>query len=138
MSNDFVCKHCGRHNGNELELVNGAALSFDAFWATYPRRVAKTAAIRAWKHLTPSEREAARVGVSPFIAQVRDAQFIPYPATYLNQKRWEDQDERRSRRHTIQDGFDRIFDAIDRREREADSHPGAKTVNVVPRLLKGS
>ena len=69
---------------------------FDRFWAVYPRRVAKVRALRAWTKLKPDEEL-----IEAIITDVerrkegewkgQDVQFIPHPATYLNQRRWEDE-----------------------------------------------
>jgi hypothetical protein len=63
---------------------------FDAFWREYPRKAAKGAAERAW----PQARKLAALGA--IMAGLRrcefsaDPQYIPHPATWLNQRRWED------------------------------------------------
>ena len=70
---------------------------FDAFWQEYPRKVAKEDAIQAWRKLAPDEGL-----VNIIIADVRrkksdrqwlrdSGQFIPYPATYINGRRWTDE-----------------------------------------------
>lgn len=69
---------------------------FDDFWKTYPKKVAKPAAIRAFK--------AARINGSlpNVLTHIRSmatseswtksgGQFVPNPSTYLNQRRWEDE-----------------------------------------------
>jgi DNA-binding transcriptional regulator YhcF (GntR family) len=62
---------------------------FEEFWTAYPRKLAKARAEIAWRNLKKKEQEAALVGVKtwPFSDE---KQYIPYPATWLNQKRWED------------------------------------------------
>jgi len=64
-----------------------------AFWLPYPRKVGKAAAKRAWDRLKPKPDELALK--SALAWQVESDQwrrgFIPNPATYLNQKRWEDE-----------------------------------------------
>lgn len=75
----------------------GGDAAFDRFWQTYPKKVAKHAALRAWKRLSPGTALAeiiiADVGrrrSSP--GWTKDSgQYIPNPATYLNSKRWEDE-----------------------------------------------
>lgn len=79
---------------------------FDEFWAVYPRKVAKKAARTAWDRITRSgdlealtDEMAAGLSAwlafwkaehaTPHGALVLD--YIPYPATWLNQRRWEDQ-----------------------------------------------
>ena len=66
---------------------------FDIFWKAYPRKVGKPAAQKAWKGIKGIESHSGEVlaGVSRWIAHWTDKQFIPYPATFLNQRRWEDE-----------------------------------------------
>ena len=72
--------------------------TFDLFWEKYPRKVAKAAAKSAWDKLAPPPELAAAI-----IARVEDnvrhneqwnrdgGHYIPYPATWLRQRRWEDE-----------------------------------------------
>lgn len=70
---------------------------FVDFWAAYPRKQAKMDAIKAWKKLAPSPDLVARIVAS--VQRSCDSpdwrkdggQYIPYPATYLNGRRWEDE-----------------------------------------------
>ena len=70
---------------------------FSRFWAIYPKKRSKQAALTAWKKLKPDE-----VFTQKIIAAVQkqkqwpewqkdNGQYIPYPATWLNQRRWEDE-----------------------------------------------
>lgn len=70
---------------------------FEAFWKQYPRKVAKPDALRAWKRLKPAGRlladlmaglERQKVSID---WQKGGGQFVPYPATWLNSRRWEDE-----------------------------------------------
>src|SRR5262249_45963321 len=70
---------------------------FDRFWGAYPRKVSKAQARSAWDKLQP---DAALVGVilsaldrHKQTEQWRETKFIPYPATWLNGRRWEDEVE---------------------------------------------
>ena len=76
---------------------------FEAFWAAYPRRVSKQAALKAWRSLglgadtqediladLRRRRRGAWQDTAP--------RFIPHPSTYLNGRRWEDEDEAPPRR----------------------------------------
>jgi hypothetical protein len=70
----------------------GIVEEFDDFWTYYPRRVGKLAAERAYR--TARKRASAQeildgLTVAHF---ARDPQFIPHPATWLNQGRWMDED----------------------------------------------
>jgi hypothetical protein len=65
---------------------------FDEFWAAYPRRQAKQDAVKAWSKIAPHEVEAILAGVE----RQRDCEqwrrgFVPLPATFLNNRRWEDE-----------------------------------------------
>lgn len=65
---------------------------FKTWWAIYPKKVGKGAAWRAWQRVaTSSEARAAIMEATPrFAAMVRQSQFVPNPATWLNESRWED------------------------------------------------
>jgi hypothetical protein len=72
---------------------------FARFWSVYPKRVGKLAARKVWTRLRPDAALTDRIiaGVERY-AQTdqwqRDAgRYIPNPATFLNQRRWEDEIE---------------------------------------------
>lgn len=69
---------------------------FDAFWSSYPRRVNKVGAKRSWTRINPDPKLQGTILLA-LDAHKRSEQwtkdegrFIPHPATWLNQKRWED------------------------------------------------
>lgn len=70
---------------------------FDEFWSVYPKKKAKEAARKAWVKLKPDEtlgKEIIQAVIES--AKTKDwlkenGKYIPYPATYLNGKRWEDE-----------------------------------------------
>lgn len=71
--------------------------SFDEFWSAYPKKKAKEAAKKAWAKLKPDESLGKTI-IQAVIesAKTKDwlkenGKYIPYPATYLNGKRWEDE-----------------------------------------------
>lgn len=70
--------------------------SFDTFWKIYPRKIgkgnARTAFEKALKK-APLERILARAEAFARRCQYKDPQFIPHPATWLNQERWDDEPE---------------------------------------------
>ncbi len=74
-------------------------LGFAAFWQSYPRKRAKGDALKAWKALKPDGslcQVIARAVASQRRSEdwTRDAgRFIPYPATWLRSRRWEDAPE---------------------------------------------
>lgn len=67
---------------------------FIDFWKLYPRKVAKPAALRAWKQATrKSSPDAIMAGLGGWIVawdERNQPEFIPHPATWLNQERWND------------------------------------------------
>lgn len=69
---------------------------FDEFWAVYPKKDAKQAAIKAWNKLKPDDdlKQAIIAGIQRDIdGRWKDVErrYIPHPSTYLNQRRWEDE-----------------------------------------------
>lgn len=70
---------------------------FDRFWETYPRKVARKAAEKAWSKI-PAQYQidvvtALRKHLTLWKQQGTEKSFIPYPATWLNGARWEDEIE---------------------------------------------
>ena len=70
---------------------------FAGLWRVYPRKVAKQSAIRAWDKLQPDDETIALMGRA-LLRQIGseawrrdDGQYIPHPATWLNQARWTDE-----------------------------------------------
>ena len=70
--------------------------SFDLFWAAYPKKKSKGDAEKAWKAISPSEALTSAMIERLEIAKrcpswMKDGgQFVPYPATWLRAKGWED------------------------------------------------
>jgi hypothetical protein len=68
---------------------------FDQFWSIYPRRIGKGAARRAWEKATQIEQPSiiiqAAMAHAVFWRKARtEMRYIPHPATWLNQERWDD------------------------------------------------
>lgn len=72
---------------------------FADFYALYPRHIARKEAARAWARLTPDQQRAAVVALVDWRrvwewehSRREDfTNFIPYPASWLNGERWEDE-----------------------------------------------
>ena len=70
---------------------------FDRFWVAYPKKVGKEKARRAFEKLHPTEDllgqmlEAIAKQRSVYSWNKATWKYIPHPATWLNQKRWEDE-----------------------------------------------
>lgn len=77
------------HNNTINKTIN---ISFESFWNLYGKKVGdRTACEKKWNKLKGEEREKIMKTLPDFMAQWSDKQFQPYPATYLNQKRWNDE-----------------------------------------------
>ena len=74
----------------------GVETGFEIFWAAYPKKTSKPAATKAWAKLKPNEET-----VRTMLAAIEEAKkttdwqkdggkYVPYPATWLNNRRWED------------------------------------------------
>lgn len=72
---------------------------FDKFWATYPRRIAKGAARKAWDKALKNGADPEEIiwGARAYATSPRrtaaDIQYTAHPATWLNGERWADEDE---------------------------------------------
>ena len=86
---------------------------FDRFWGAYPRKVSKADARKAFAKLNP-DGELVEAMLRALDWQKRlpewtkdGGQFIPYPATWLNARRWEDEPEGSPTPPTKQEGSGR-------------------------------
>lgn len=70
---------------------------FNQFWAAYPKHIAKQSAVKAFEKLKPDEKlletmlKALEMQKESKQWEKDGGAFIPYPATWLNQRRWEDE-----------------------------------------------
>ena len=68
---------------------------FDEFWSLYPRKIAKATARKAWAKLSAEQQLMAAKAIDTHCqywkAKETELEFIPYPATWLNNERWEDE-----------------------------------------------
>jgi len=74
----------------ELDAIDDA---FGKFWETYPRRVGKAAARRAFEKLAPEYLSEILAGVDRLAADpnLPETQFVPHPSTWLNREGWSDE-----------------------------------------------
>lgn len=70
---------------------------FDRFWKAYPRKEGKAAAAKAWNDIQPDESLVSRM-VSVVEVKARspewtqdNGKYIPHPAKWLSDRRWEDE-----------------------------------------------
>lgn len=72
---------------------------FDTFWKAYPKKADKQKALKAWQKLKP-DKEMLNAMLAAIERHKQsdkqwhrdDGQYIPYPASWLNGRRWEDED----------------------------------------------
>ena len=70
---------------------------FDEFWARYPKKKSKGQAERAWVRIKPDETLFAAIlsglerAKASYDWRKDGGKYIPYPATWLNAKGWEDE-----------------------------------------------
>ena len=71
--------------------------TFAVFWSAYPRKDSKAKAKASWDKLKPDKALVSRIMAALEQHKRSDqwtrdgGQYIPYPATWLNQRRWEDE-----------------------------------------------
>lgn len=70
-------------------------MSFEDFWSRYPRKVAKKTAMQSFAKLPMDEQELAVDALETHLEywklQETATEFIPHPATWLNQGRYFDE-----------------------------------------------
>lgn len=83
--------------GNPPISPDAVSERFARFWKAYPKKVGKGAAEKAWKKIKPSAElfDTIMAAIDAAKAseqwQRENGRYIPNPATWLNQKRWEDE-----------------------------------------------
>jgi len=71
--------------------TRGAA--FDLFWESWPKKQSKADAFRAWMKIPIGEYAAITAGLEKWCKSDQWARgIVPLPATWLNQRRWQDED----------------------------------------------
>jgi hypothetical protein len=96
---------------------------FTTFWNCYPRKVAKPVALKSWAKLNPDDETVKAIIHGLSRAKMSDqwkrdnGAYIPHPATFLNQRRWED-DYTEAERNADKDFSDRNFQQQNDYEKE--------------------
>ena len=77
-----------------LSDTSDVAAKFDRFWSAYPKKQAKPNALKAWRSAKP-DLDTVLASLERFKAsedwRKDGGRYIPMPATWLNQRRWEDE-----------------------------------------------
>jgi len=70
-------------------------MNFNEFYTLYPRKQGRRAAEKSWQRLSSQEQQEAYDALSNHIEYWKlkqtEKDFIPHPATWINQGRWEDE-----------------------------------------------
>ena len=70
-------------------------MTFAVFYGLYPRKMARKDAEKAWNKLTPDQQLECIEAMPNYLKywKIKETakDFIPYPATFLNQERWTDE-----------------------------------------------
>ena len=96
------CKHMIANDSecySETETETEKNTLFEQFWQAYPKKKSRGQAEKAWLKIKPKPDEQLLATMIATIERakksvewVKDSgQFIPYPATWLNAKGWEDE-----------------------------------------------
>lgn len=85
--------HMTSHMEDENENVNNNInIVFDVFWNLYNKKVgSKSKCEKKWNKLKDAERQKIIDTLPNFLASIKDKQYQPFPETYLNQERWNDE-----------------------------------------------
>ena len=79
----------------KLVEIDAETITFESFWASYPRRVARKDAQKAWAKIRPEDYPSVMNGLMAYKKSEQWAkdggQFIPHAATWLNGERWNDE-----------------------------------------------
>lgn len=82
---------------NNISLNQNGSNAFERFWKMYPRKVGKGKAEAAWKKIKRPYETLNKILVALSWQKAteqwtdQNGRYIPHPATYLNQRRWEDE-----------------------------------------------
>ena len=99
-----------KHTKADQNKDNG----FDSFWSAYPKKQSKPDAERAWTKLKDSEHPKVLAGLERWKGSndwKRDnGQFIPFPATFLNKRRWEDSPARGGSESKVEEQMRKMYD----------------------------
>jgi hypothetical protein len=77
---------------NNLITYKPINIPFDVFWNLYNKKVGDKKKVESkWNKLKDDERQKIIDTLPTFLNSIKDKQFQPFPETYLNNKRWNDE-----------------------------------------------
>lgn len=96
-NNNIYGQNSEEHSENKIEILEDWQLKFKKFYKKYPKKVKKQTVEKWFEKNKPSNELFSSMlhSLEQFRAskdwQKDGGQYIPYPSTWLNQKRWEDE-----------------------------------------------
>ena len=81
-----------RYNNTKKETKTLYTESFNTFWKLYPRKVAKKTAFNIFRRLSEKDIDKILDHLTEHKASFNslDIKFVPFPSTWLNGERWND------------------------------------------------
>ena len=119
-TNPILSESESESNGTSA-VANDLTEMFNRFWKAYPRKESKPDAKRAFQKIKPDEELLQTIlnAIDRWKASAQwtedGGRFIPYPASWLNQRKWED--EPMSAKQTVQANR-RVLPAQDFQQRD--------------------
>ena len=93
-------KEIEKEKDTNIEIINDWEIKFDKFYKNYPKKVQKQNVKKWFKKNNPND-ELFNIIMNKLEEfkqsnnwKKDNGQYIPYPTTWLNQKRWEDETEK--------------------------------------------
>ena len=89
-------RHTQKTTTKDNKILASKNADFARFWETYPRRKSKALAEKAWRKISPDPGLADQIIAAVIRAKLQPnwqtdgMQFVPYPASWLNARGWED------------------------------------------------
>ncbi|MCI2047821.1 MAG: DUF6291 domain-containing protein [Faecalibacterium sp.] len=122
MCSDVMCSDSDRVNLHNTKANEKGLIGFDAFWKAYPRKANKPASEKAFAKIKPDAAllnkmlTALNTQKASSQWQKDSGQFIPYPATWLNGHRWEDDEKElyhgNDDEHRSNSGYGQVGDVL--------------------------
>jgi len=76
----------------DKRIEDNINIHFDIFWNLYNKKVGdKKKLEKKWNKLKNDERQKIIDTLPNFLNSIKDKQYLPYPETYLNNSRWNDE-----------------------------------------------
>lgn len=90
MPNDT--KNADKDNDIDKDNDKDINIAFDIFWNLYNKKVGDKKKIeKKWIKLKNDDRQKIIDSLPMILNSVKDKQYLPYPETYLNNSRWNDE-----------------------------------------------